>query len=373
MAEIRERIAVAMSGGVDSSTAAAILTARGYDVVGFSMQLWDQRRNGESENEAPPSKCCSLDDLYDARAVAARLKFPYYVLNFQKEFEETVIRSFVNDYRSGLTPSPCVLCNSHLKFDHLLRIAEEVQAARIATGHYARVRYDETKGRHLLLRAFDRNKDQSYFLFELKQEQLAKALFPLGDMDKHEVREVARRHGLEVADKPESQEICFVPDGDYAGFIERYCRDNAREDETEDFPSGEITDMSGRNLGKHRGVHRYTIGQRRGIGVSHSEPLYVVGIEPGENRVVVGEREKLFTGRCLVSRCNWISVPDLSGSRRVSAKIRSRHREAGATISPAQDGMTTVDFDVPQMAVTPGQACVFYDGDVVVGGGWISR
>jgi tRNA-specific 2-thiouridylase len=235
------------------------------------------------------------------------------------------------------------------------------------------VRYDETKGRHLLLRAVDRNKDQSYFLFELKQEQLAKVMFPLGDMDKNEVREVARGHGLEVADKPESQEICFVPDGDYAGFIERYCRANSGGEGLEDLPFGEITDTSGRYLGRHRGVHRYTIGQRRGLGISHSEPLYVVGLEPGENRVVVGERPKLFTRRCLVSRCNWISVPDLSEPMRVSAKIRSRHRDAECTVFPGAGGAILIEFDEPQMAVTPGQACVFYDGDVVVGGGWISR
>jgi tRNA-uridine 2-sulfurtransferase len=369
MTGTRERIAVAMSGGVDSSTAAAILLESGQDVVGFSMQLWDQRRGGD--DAGPAAKCCSLDDLSDARSVAARLNFPYYVLNFQKEFEARVIRPFVDDYRQGLTPSPCVLCNSHLKFDRLLRLAEEVEATRIATGHYARILYDEGSGRYLLARAKDRNKDQSYFLFELKQEQLAKAVFPLGGMEKQEVREIARRHGLDVADKPESQEICFVPDGDYAGFIERYCRENGTE--IGDFQSGQIVDTEGRNVGSHRGVHRYTIGQRRGLGIAHSEPLYVIGIDPRENRVVVGERPKLLTARFRVERCNWVSLPGLVGPMRVAAKIRSRHAESAATIFPAPEGAVMVEFDLPQTAVTPGQACVFYDGDLVVGGGWISR
>jgi tRNA-uridine 2-sulfurtransferase len=359
----KTKIAVAMSGGVDSSSAAAILKESGYDLVGFSMQLWDQRRNG-SEG----SRCCSIDDLYDAREVAARLKIPYYVIDFQKEFERIVVRAFVESYCNGLTPSPCVLCNSHMKFDHLVRLAEEVQASRIATGHYARIAYDEASERHLLLEARDRNKDQSYYLFELSQSQLAKAMFPLGDMDKRQVRQIARRHGLSVAEKPDSQEICFVPDGDYAAFIERHC------EQASGLPKqGQIVDVSGRVLGIHSGIHHYTIGQRRGLGIANPKPLYVVEIRPEENKVVVGDRSQLGKVRCHVIRPNWISIGSLVEPLRVSAKIRSRHPKSSGTITPMGDGSVEVLFDVPQPAISPGQACVFYEGEKVVGGGWISR
>jgi tRNA-specific 2-thiouridylase len=367
------RVAIAMSGGVDSSTAAAILKEAGFDVVGFSMQLWDQKRGMPEADPLKAGRCCSMDDLYDARGVAARLGIPYYVVNFQKEFERTVVRTFVESYRIGLTPSPCVLCNSRMKFDHLVRMAEEVQAPRIATGHYARVSLDEDSGRYLLWQARDKHKDQSYFLFELSQAQLAKAMFPLGDLAKDEVRQMARRYSLPVADKAESQEICFVPDGDYAAFVERHYDAIVGEQGLMPFLAGRIVDSEGRDLGVHSGIHRYTIGQRRGLGIAHRSPLYVLEIRPGDNTVVVGERSQLGRRRCRVIQPNWISIPNLAEPLRVRARIRSRHAAAPSTITPMEDGSVQVLFDSPQPAISPGQACVFYQDEKVVGGGWIGR
>jgi tRNA-specific 2-thiouridylase len=367
-----DRIAVAMSGGVDSSTAALILKDAGWDLVGFSMQLWDQSRNISGESGLQSGGCCSPDDFYDAREVAARLNIPYYVVDFQKEFESTIIRAFIEDYRNGCTPSPCVLCNSHMKFDRLVRMARDVEATHIATGHYARVVYDGKSGRYLLLRARDGRKDQAYFLFALSQEQLAKAVFPLGDLTKEQVRETARRHGLIVADKSESQEICFIPDGDYASFIERYGEGmDGKSGAARSFSQGPVVDAGGRILGVHKGIHRFTIGQRRGLGIAHTSPLYVLEINPDSNKIVVGERSRLGKNYCRVVRPNWISIPNLTEPLRVQAKIRSRHSEAPATITPGEDGSVDVRFDDPQPAVSPGQACVFYQEEVVVGGGWI--
>src|ERR1041384_5166708 len=272
------KIAVAMSGGVDSSAAAAILKEQGHELVGFAMQWWNQRRgiSVDQNGEPLPSRCCSLDDVYDARRVAEELGFPFYVLNLEKEFERDVVQPFVNSYLNGETPIPCVACNSRLKFASLDKLAMSLGCEKVATGHYARVDFDEASHRYRLLRGSDPNKDQSYFLWELTQDQLSRALFPLGEMSKPEVREVAREHSLAVAEKSESQEICFVPDGDYAGFIDRYLE---AEKESERLPpEGEIVNHSGEVIGHHGGIHRYTVGQRRGIGIAAEQPLYVVSI-----------------------------------------------------------------------------------------------
>jgi tRNA-specific 2-thiouridylase len=371
-------IAVAMSGGVDSSTAAAMLVHSGdgfaasrNTVVGLTLQLWDQTRLAGKHGipDAPKAgRCCSLDDVYDARRVAEHLQIPYYVVNQEERFERDVVRPFVDEYLAGRTPIPCSLCNNHLKFDQLLQTARSIGATRIATGHYAVNEYDPQRGRWILKRPADLAKDQTYFLFGLTQEQLAHALFPLGRLTKPEVREVARQHGLKLADKPDSQEICFIPGGDYKQFLTAYL-----EEQREPVPktAGELVASNGEVLGRHEGISGFTVGQRKGLGVSSPSPLYVLQIDPASHRVTVGADEELATRTLRARRLNWISIPELTGSMRVRVKIRHRHEPAWATLEPSSTGEAVATFDEPQRAVTPGQSAVFYDGDEVVGGGWI--
>jgi tRNA-specific 2-thiouridylase len=352
------RVVVAMSGGVDSSVAASLLVEAGHDVVGLSMQLYDQR-----SDEDAFGGCCSLNDLYDARRVAASLGIPHYIVNFEERFRETVVRNFVDEYAAGRTPIPCVHCNSDLKFASLVERAAGLEADAVATGHYARVTYDDEARQYRLLRSADPDKDQTYFLFALTQEQLQHAMFPVGHLTKAEVRAQAERASLLVANKPDSHEICFVPDGKTGDFVEQRLETVP--------PDGDIVDTAGRMVGRHRGVHRFTIGQRRGLGISGAVPLYVVKIDADNGRVVVGPREELGRTTLTASEVNWIAGPPPSGPRRATARIRHRHVDAPATIITDGVSHAMLTFDSPQPAITPGQAVVFYDGDEVLGGGWI--
>ncbi|MEP6847548.1 MAG: tRNA 2-thiouridine(34) synthase MnmA [Acidobacteriota bacterium] len=367
------KIAVAMSGGVDSSAAAALLKEQGHELIGFTMQLWNQRRGiSVDENGEPlPSRCCSLDDVYDARRVAESLGFPFYVLNLEREFEESVVEPFIQTYLSGETPIPCVACNSRLKFASLDKMAVSLGCDKVATGHYARVEYDEAADRYRLLRGRNHWKDQSYFLWELTQEQLSRAYFPLGEMQKEDVRNIARDANLYTAEKQESQEICFVPDGKYSEFIDRYL---SHEDRSAELPvSGEIVTTEGDVIGSHTGIHRYTIGQRRGLGIANEKPLYVLQIERAKNQIIVGEAEELDATEFVARGVNWVAFDEPSEPVRADVRVRYRHEPAPATIYALPEGRARIVFDSPQRAITPGQATIFYNGDEVVGGGWIVK
>jgi tRNA-specific 2-thiouridylase len=363
-------IAVAMSGGVDSSTVAAMLRAEGHNLVGLTLQLWNQRRLAGKPGmpEQITGRCCSLDDVYDARRIAEQLEMPYYVVNQEARFERDVVRPFVDDYLAGRTPIPCTLCNNHLKFDELITTARQIGADAVATGHYARNEFCARRNRWILKRAADHAKDQTYFLFGLTQEQLSRSIFPLGHMTKPEVRDLAEQHQLALAQKPDSHEICFVPGNDYKAFISAYLQEQneAQPDET-----GEFVTEDGTNLGPHGGTHRYTVGQRKGLGLSSPDPLYVINIDPAHHEVTLGREEQLYSRELTARDLNWISIPELIEPIRVDAKIRHRHEPSPAWVEPAPNGQARVIFDDPQRAITPGQGVVFYQDEEVTGGGWI--
>jgi len=379
-------IAIAMSGGVDSSLAAALLAEKNAQasgesgspsVVGMTMQLWNQRRLpgllGAEEGETPArasGRCCSLDDVYDARRVANFLGLPYYVVNFEDRFEQDVVRPFVEGYLAGETPIPCSLCNTEIKFAQFIETALKIGADRVATGHYARVRRDRESGRYRLLAGRDPSKDQSYFLFGLTQEQLARTLFPLGEFTKEEVRAMARERKLPVAEKPDSQEICFVPTGNYRRFIDAYLSEQGKRVQSE---GGEIVSTDGRVLGRHQGLENYTVGQRKGLGFATGTPLYVIGLDPAQHRVVVGSNQELLKSRLRVREVNWIRPAQERESFSAQVKIRNKHLPAEARVEACDKAEACVEFSTPQRAITPGQAAVFYDGEEVIGGGWISK
>jgi tRNA-specific 2-thiouridylase len=365
----RGLVAIAMSGGVDSSAVAAVLQEQGHPIVGLTMQLWNQRRLPELQGDGPKQhRCCSLDDVYDAKRVAQHLNFPHYVVNFEDQFEKRVVRPFVDQYLAGRTPIACTNCNTDVKFEPLLRMARQIGAERLATGHYARIQKNDHTRRWELLRARDDSKDQSYFLWGLSQEQLSRSEFPLGELTKEEVRDLARRTNLPVAEKPESMELCFVPTGNYVQFIQAYSKDAGISlSQTE----GEIVTEDGAVVGHHNGVHNFTIGQRKGLGFSAGKPLYVLNIDPQNNRVVVGDDDALRKTSFEVSGVNWVSIEQPSGPVRATVKIRHKHEPAAATVEPLDATTARITFDAPQRAITRGQGAVFYDSDRVLGGAWI--
>jgi tRNA-specific 2-thiouridylase len=352
-----------MSGGVDSSVAAALLVEQGVEVVGVTLRVWPWKEPDDARKRF--GSCCSPETVDDARQVARRLGIPHYLLNTEREFDRTVIANFAGEYSAGRTPSPCVVCNREVKFGSLLRRALAWEASAVATGHYARVDHDPGTGRHLLRKGRDPKKDQSDFLWPLTQAQLRAARFPVGELTKEEVRAIARSRGLATADKQESQEICFIPENDYRGFLR--CRMPGA------FRPGQVVDREGRVLGEHRGLADYTVGQRRGLGIASERALYVVALDPERNTVVVGSESELERTRLIATQVNFIPFDSLEGEMRVTAKIRHSHTPAPATIYPLAPGEVETRFETPQRAITPGQSVVFYQDDLVVGGGVIAR
>ena len=355
-----EKALIAMSGGVDSSVAAYLMLRDGFACTGATMQLCDNALLGQAEE----SSCCSLDDVEDARSVAYGLGMPFYVFNHTADFREMVVDKFVRCYEQGGTPNPCIDCNRHLKFDALLQKALTLGFQYLATGHYARIRQDATTGRFLLYRAADKTKDQTYFLSCLTQQQLAHTKFPLGELTKEQVRQIAQTQGFVNARKRDSQDICFIPDGDYKAFLERYTG--------KDYPSGDFLDLSGNVVGSHTGAVGYTLGQRKGLGLAMGEPVYVCSKDMLQNTVTVGPNDALFRKSLRATDWNWIPFPALTEPMRVTAKVRYRHIEQPATVYPEKNGDATVVFDEPQRAITAGQAVVLYEGDMVIGGGTIT-
>lgn len=358
---MKKKVMVGMSGGVDSSVAAAILKKEGYEVIGVTLQIWPDDLPGPQ----PEGGCCSLSAVEDARMVAFQLDIPYYVLNFQEIFNNNVIDYFVDEYTKGKTPNPCIACNRYVKFDAMLKKALSMGIDYIATGHYARIEYSDSAGRYLLKRSVTDKKDQTYALYNMKQHQLERTLFPIGNYSKEMVRQIADELGFVVADKPDSQEICFVTDNNYAGFISSRLK--------EPMQPGYFVDTEGNILGMHKGIYNYTIGQRKGLGISFGKPMYVVKIDVENNRVVLGESGEEYSEGLIASDLNWIAFEKLEGPRKAMAKIRYSAKESEALISPLDDDKVKVEFAYPQRAVTPGQSVVFYEGDIVLGGGTIEE
>lgn len=351
---------IAMSGGVDSSVAAFLVQSQGYDCMGVTMKLFNNEDIGEKKEKT----CCSLSDVEDARSVANKLGIPYYVFNFSSCFKENVIDRFIAAYNQGKTPNPCIDCNRYLKFEKLFLRAKELDYEFVATGHYAQIDYDKSIGRYLLKKSVDEGKDQSYFLYTLTQSQLSRLLLPLGEMKKSQIRKIAQEQGFVNATKHDSQDICFVPDGKYAEFIQQYTGTPSK--------IGEFKDSSGKVLGTHKGIIHYTIGQRKKLGLSVGKPIYVTALDPKENVVYVGDETELFSKSLKVDSVNWIPFSSLSGSKKALVKIRSTQKAQSAIIHPLNEKEVWVEFLKPQRAITPGQAAVFYEGDIVVGGGIIS-
>ena len=357
----QKKALIAMSGGVDSSVAAFLMQQKGYDCIGVTMRLYDDLLDDSCDSNS----CCSLEDVEDARSVARRLHMPFYAFNFKGDFREKVIERFIHCYECGLTPNPCIECNRHLKFDHLLRRAIELGCDYVVTGHYARIVHDETTGRYILYKAADLSKDQSYVLYSLTQEQLAHTLFPLGDFSKSEARVIAEEQNFINARKHDSQDICFVPDGDYVAFMERYTGKS--------YPEGDFLDLQGNVVGKHQGAVRYTLGQRKGLGLAMGTPVYVCGKDMEKNTVTVGPNEALYSTSLLAEDWNWFPFAELAAPLHVQAKARYNQPPQPAIVYPEGNGAARVVFDAPQRALTPGQAVVLYDGDMVIGGGTITK